>query len=227
MSAAAQCMACSEFAGSLRQAGTAACVCGKDLIAGDGAVTSPNQARPASLPATCHRVQDDAHIFCLPNQIEAEILGVLDMTERLLSQFGFQDFEASVQTGVRWGQCRQMCLLFGLFCGLMLAGKHHWQPVHGCRSICPPVRTSMWARWGFGTRQSRHSRRHCSARCVGTHSRFMMVAAHAVDAAEREQGRACCAAECHQDCRLRRTFGRAGHSRRMWAAAPFMAPRLT
>jgi threonyl-tRNA synthetase len=39
--------------------------------------------------------QDDAHIFCLPGQIEAEILGVLDLTEKLLSQFGFKDFEAS------------------------------------------------------------------------------------------------------------------------------------
>ncbi|EFN51790.1 hypothetical protein CHLNCDRAFT_56367 [Chlorella variabilis] len=39
--------------------------------------------------------RDDAHIFCLPTQIEAEILGVLDLTELLLSQFGFHDFEAS------------------------------------------------------------------------------------------------------------------------------------
>ena len=38
-------------------------------------------------------VQDDAHIFCLPSQIESEILGVLDLTEKLLSQFGFSDFE--------------------------------------------------------------------------------------------------------------------------------------
>ena len=40
-------------------------------------------------------LQDDAHIFCLPSQIEREILGVLDLTEQLLSQFGFQDFEVS------------------------------------------------------------------------------------------------------------------------------------
>lgn len=39
------------------------------------------------------RLQDDAHIFCLPNQIEIEILGVLDMVETVLSQFGFKDFE--------------------------------------------------------------------------------------------------------------------------------------
>lgn len=41
--------------------------------------------------------QDDAHIFCLPTQIEGEILGVLDLTEKLLSQFGFTDFEVGSQ----------------------------------------------------------------------------------------------------------------------------------
>jgi threonyl-tRNA synthetase len=40
-------------------------------------------------------MQDDAHIFCLPNQIEAEIVAVLDLTETLLSQFGFTEFEVS------------------------------------------------------------------------------------------------------------------------------------
>jgi threonyl-tRNA synthetase len=39
--------------------------------------------------------QDDAHIFCLPSQIEDEILGVLNLTEVVLSQFGFSHFEAS------------------------------------------------------------------------------------------------------------------------------------
>ncbi|KAI7835328.1 hypothetical protein COHA_010768 [Chlorella ohadii] len=42
--------------------------------------------------------QDDAHIFCLPTQIEGEILGVLDLTEKLLSQFGFTDFEVNLST---------------------------------------------------------------------------------------------------------------------------------
>lgn len=40
-------------------------------------------------------LQDDAHIFCLPSQIEDEILGVLNLTEVVLSQFGFSHFEAS------------------------------------------------------------------------------------------------------------------------------------
>ena len=39
-------------------------------------------------------MQDDAHIFCLPTQIQAEIVGVLNLTETLLSQFGFTEFEA-------------------------------------------------------------------------------------------------------------------------------------
>ncbi|PRW20597.1 threonine--tRNA chloroplastic mitochondrial 2 [Chlorella sorokiniana] len=42
--------------------------------------------------------QDDAHIFCLPSQIEGEILSVLDLTEQLLSQFGFEDFEVNLST---------------------------------------------------------------------------------------------------------------------------------
>lgn len=46
--------------------------------------------------------QDDAHIFCLPSQIEGEILGVLDLTEKLLSQFGFEDFEVIMQAVPAW-----------------------------------------------------------------------------------------------------------------------------
>jgi threonyl-tRNA synthetase len=42
--------------------------------------------------------QDDAHIFCLPEQIEAEILGVLNLTEHILSDFGFKDYEVNLST---------------------------------------------------------------------------------------------------------------------------------
>jgi len=42
--------------------------------------------------------QDDAHIFCLPDQLEDEIVGVLDLTERILSKFGFDDFEVMLST---------------------------------------------------------------------------------------------------------------------------------
>lgn len=42
--------------------------------------------------------QDDAHIFCLPDQIEDEIVGVLDLTERILSKFGFNKFDVMLST---------------------------------------------------------------------------------------------------------------------------------
>lgn len=34
--------------------------------------------------------QDDAHIFCMPEQIEEEILGVLDFIDYIYSVFGFE-----------------------------------------------------------------------------------------------------------------------------------------
>jgi threonyl-tRNA synthetase len=37
--------------------------------------------------------QDDAHIFCRPDQIEDEVLGCLDLTLHLLRSFGFHDYE--------------------------------------------------------------------------------------------------------------------------------------
>ena len=42
--------------------------------------------------------QDDAHIFCLPNQIADEILGVLNLTEQILSDFGFNNYEINLST---------------------------------------------------------------------------------------------------------------------------------
>ncbi|CAG9460034.1 unnamed protein product [Pedinophyceae sp. YPF-701] len=42
--------------------------------------------------------QDDAHIFCLPEQIEGEIVGVLDLVEETLSTFGFSDYEINLST---------------------------------------------------------------------------------------------------------------------------------
>lgn len=60
------------------------------------------------LPTLC--LQDDAHIFCLPHQIESEILGVLDMVETVLSQFGFKDFEvwqSPLAGGLSESKCRQ------------------------------------------------------------------------------------------------------------------------
>ncbi|XP_050383648.1 threonine--tRNA ligase, chloroplastic/mitochondrial 2 [Argentina anserina] len=42
--------------------------------------------------------QDDAHIFCLEDQIKDEIGGVLDLTEELLLKFGFSKYEVNLST---------------------------------------------------------------------------------------------------------------------------------
>ncbi len=42
--------------------------------------------------------QDDAHIFCLPEQIGDEILGVLNLTEAILSTFDFKNYEINLST---------------------------------------------------------------------------------------------------------------------------------
>lgn len=41
--------------------------------------------------------QDDAHIFCLPSQLTDEILGVLQLVEKVLSKFGFSEVRARSQ----------------------------------------------------------------------------------------------------------------------------------
>ncbi len=42
--------------------------------------------------------QDDAHIFCRPDQVTAEILGILNLTEQVLSDFGFKNYEIKLST---------------------------------------------------------------------------------------------------------------------------------
>ncbi|GAA0170604.1 aminoacyl-tRNA synthetase [Lithospermum erythrorhizon] len=42
--------------------------------------------------------QDDAHIFCLEDQIKDEIRGVLDLTEEMLLLFGFDKYEVNLST---------------------------------------------------------------------------------------------------------------------------------
>ena len=42
--------------------------------------------------------QDDAHIFCLPEQLQDEIVGVLDLTETILSRFGFDKYDIMLST---------------------------------------------------------------------------------------------------------------------------------
>ena len=40
--------------------------------------------------------QDDAHIFCRPDQIEDEVLGCLDLTLHLLRSFGFHEYKVAL-----------------------------------------------------------------------------------------------------------------------------------
>lgn len=42
--------------------------------------------------------QDDAHIFCAPDQVEAEILGVLDFAFFCLKTFGFAEYKVMLST---------------------------------------------------------------------------------------------------------------------------------
>ena len=42
--------------------------------------------------------QDDAHIFCLPSQLEDEIVGVLTLVENILNKFGFKKFDIMLST---------------------------------------------------------------------------------------------------------------------------------
>lgn len=49
--------------------------------------------------------QDDAHIFCTPEQLVNEIVGVLDLTEYMLKTFGFENYK--VELSVRDPQNKQ------------------------------------------------------------------------------------------------------------------------
>lgn len=42
--------------------------------------------------------QDDAHIFCTPDQIESEIVGVIELTFEIYGAFGFEDFHIELST---------------------------------------------------------------------------------------------------------------------------------
>jgi threonyl-tRNA synthetase len=42
--------------------------------------------------------QDDAHIFCTPEQIESEIISVIELTFEIYKAFGFQDFHIELST---------------------------------------------------------------------------------------------------------------------------------
>ena len=42
--------------------------------------------------------QDDAHLFCRPDQVEEEVNGVLDLAFHILGSFGFSDIEVTLST---------------------------------------------------------------------------------------------------------------------------------
>jgi len=42
--------------------------------------------------------QDDAHIYCTPDQIESEIIGVIELTFEIYRAFGFEDFRIELST---------------------------------------------------------------------------------------------------------------------------------
>ncbi|MBI4215797.1 MAG: threonine--tRNA ligase [Chloroflexi bacterium] len=42
--------------------------------------------------------QDDAHIFCRPDQLEAEVVGVLELARYMLQTFGFSEFQVLLST---------------------------------------------------------------------------------------------------------------------------------
>jgi threonyl-tRNA synthetase len=42
--------------------------------------------------------QDDAHIYCTPEQIESEIVGVIDLVFEIYRAFGFEDFHIELST---------------------------------------------------------------------------------------------------------------------------------
>ena len=42
--------------------------------------------------------QDDAHIFCTPEQIDGEIAACLDFAEAVLKTFGFNEYRVELST---------------------------------------------------------------------------------------------------------------------------------
>ncbi|MCX5675237.1 MAG: threonine--tRNA ligase, partial [Planctomycetota bacterium] len=42
--------------------------------------------------------QDDAHIFCLPEQLMGEVVGVIDLVDKIYKTFGFEDVRVELST---------------------------------------------------------------------------------------------------------------------------------
>jgi threonyl-tRNA synthetase len=58
--------------------------------------------------------QDDAHIFCLPEQLRDEVIGVIDITDRIYKAFGFEDVrvELAREVMVRNGDAAKPVYVF-------------------------------------------------------------------------------------------------------------------
>jgi len=50
------------------------------------------------LPRVRGFTQDDAHIFCKPEQIQAEVIGVIELAQFMLSTFGFSKYQMVLST---------------------------------------------------------------------------------------------------------------------------------
>src|SRR5574341_687771 len=50
------------------------------------------------LPRVRGFTQDDAHVFCTPEQVEEEVIKMLDLTKLILNTFGFREFEVLLST---------------------------------------------------------------------------------------------------------------------------------
>lgn len=50
------------------------------------------------LPRVRGFTQDDAHVFCTPEQVEEEVIKMLDLTKLILNIFGFKEFEVLLST---------------------------------------------------------------------------------------------------------------------------------
>jgi threonyl-tRNA synthetase len=114
--------------------------------------------------------QDDAHIFCLPSQLTNEILGVLHLTESILTRFGFESYEIMLSTRPE-KRCARVLRHFAATCA-MAVRRALW--LH-TRARAPAIRaTSLFACtwlghavWGatrFGTRRPTRSSRPSSSR---------------------------------------------------------------
>ncbi len=50
------------------------------------------------LPRVRGFTQDDAHIFCKPEQIQAEVIGVIELAQFMLTTFGFSEYQMVLST---------------------------------------------------------------------------------------------------------------------------------